>query len=201
MAYQLEGRMLEVCTCDVICPCWVGEDPDGGVCDGLISYQIDKGTINGLDVSGHNFTVLCHIPGNILQGNWRVVAYVDDQTTPQQQQAILDVWTGKLGGPAADLAQLIGEVAAVERMPMTFTVVDGKGAMVIGRQVDAALTPLQGATGAATTMHDTVFTSIAGAPAYVSKADHFRADAPPLGMKLNVTGHNAVQGSFRFEAA
>jgi hypothetical protein len=28
--YQLEGRLLEVCTCGVLCPCWVGADPDGG---------------------------------------------------------------------------------------------------------------------------------------------------------------------------
>ncbi|MDH4012188.1 MAG: hypothetical protein OEU55_15805 [Desulfobacterales bacterium] len=30
MAYRLEGKLLEVCTCNAICPCWVGEDPDGG---------------------------------------------------------------------------------------------------------------------------------------------------------------------------
>ena len=28
--YQLEGTLLEVCSCDVLCPCWIGEDPDGG---------------------------------------------------------------------------------------------------------------------------------------------------------------------------
>ena len=26
MAYQLEGRLLEVCDCNVLCPCWIGED-------------------------------------------------------------------------------------------------------------------------------------------------------------------------------
>ena len=31
MAYRLEGSILEVCTCSAICPCWVGQDPDGGV--------------------------------------------------------------------------------------------------------------------------------------------------------------------------
>ena len=29
MGYQLEGRLLEVCDCRVLCPCWIGEDPDG----------------------------------------------------------------------------------------------------------------------------------------------------------------------------
>jgi hypothetical protein len=28
--YELEGSLLEVCTCNVLCPCWIGEDPDGG---------------------------------------------------------------------------------------------------------------------------------------------------------------------------
>ena len=69
MAYTLEGDLLEVCNCDILCPCWVGEDPDYGTCDGVLSWQVDKGTVNGVDVSGHNLTILTHIPGNILQGN------------------------------------------------------------------------------------------------------------------------------------
>ena len=32
MAYHLEGRLLEVCNCRVLCPCWIGEDPDNGTC-------------------------------------------------------------------------------------------------------------------------------------------------------------------------
>ena len=27
MAYRLQGSILEVCTCKVLCPCWIGEDP------------------------------------------------------------------------------------------------------------------------------------------------------------------------------
>ncbi len=68
MAYELEGRLLEVCTCNVICPCWVGEDPDGGTCEGVLAWHIDNGTINGLDVSGLTLALLAHIPGNILKG-------------------------------------------------------------------------------------------------------------------------------------
>jgi hypothetical protein len=37
MAYEIEGRLLEVCTCEVICPCWVGRDPDGGRCDSALA--------------------------------------------------------------------------------------------------------------------------------------------------------------------
>ena len=33
MAYKLEGSLLEVCNCEVLCPCWVGVDPDNGIGD------------------------------------------------------------------------------------------------------------------------------------------------------------------------
>jgi len=200
MAYQLEGRLLEVCTCNTLCPCWVGEDPDYGTCDGVLSWQIDRGTVNGVDVSGRNLTILTHIPGNILKGNWRVVVYLDDQTTPQQEEALLGVWTGKLGGPVADLAQLVGEVIAVERAPMTFDVQGGRGMLKIGQEIKAEMAPFQGATGEATTLHDTVFTTIPGSPAYPGKASNYQVTAPQHGFEINLQGHNSVQGAFRFEA-
>jgi hypothetical protein len=62
MAYELEGRLLEVCTCNVLCPCWVGEDPDGGTCDGVLAWHVDNGTVNDLDVSGLTLALLVHIP-------------------------------------------------------------------------------------------------------------------------------------------
>lgn len=198
MAYQLEGELLEVCTCKILCPCWVGEDPDGGTCEGVLAWHIEKGTVNGVDVSGHTLVVLCHIPGNILKGNWRVVVYVDDKTTPQQQESLLNVWTGKLGGPCADLAQLIGQVAGVERVPITVAVEGARGRLKIGQAIEAELAPFQGATGQSTSLHDSVFTTIPGAPAYVGKASMYRVNAPNYGFNINLQGHNAVQGRFRF---
>jgi hypothetical protein len=201
MAYQLEGRLLEACTCNVLCPCWVGRDPDMGTCDGVLAWHFDRGTINGVDVAGRTFTILTHIPGNILQGNWRVVVYVDDGATPEQQQALLDVWTGKLGGPVADLAQLVGEVVAVERAPVKFEFDKGKGTLLIGDAIEAEMEPFRGATGEETALHDTVFTTIPGSPAYVGSASSYKVNVPQHGFSIDLRDHNSVQGSFRFEAA
>jgi hypothetical protein len=201
MAYQLEGALLEVCTCKILCPCWVGEDPDGGTCDGVLSWHVEKGSVNGTDVSGHTITILTHIPGNILAGNWRVVVYVDDKATPEQMQGLLDVWTGKLGGPVADLAQLVGEVIAIEQVPVQFQV-EGKGVagrLAIGRVIEAELEPFTGATGEPTALQDSIFTTIPGSPAYVGKASHYKVDAANHGFEIDLEGHNAVSGRFRFE--
>src|SRR3989304_4388759 len=137
MGYHVEGRLLEVCTCNTLCPCWVGEDPDSGTCDGMLAWHFDRGNIDGVDVSGLTFALLAHIPGNILKGNWRAIAYVDEKASKAQEEGILAVYTGKKGGPVADLAQLVGEVVAVERVPFTFDVEQGKGQVRIGKTVAA----------------------------------------------------------------
>ncbi|HEY6407921.1 MAG TPA: DUF1326 domain-containing protein [Ktedonobacteraceae bacterium] len=196
--YQLDGRLLEVCTCEVICPCWVGADPDGGTCDSALGWHIDSGTIQGVDVSGLTIAISVHIPGNVLKGNWRALVYVDDQSTQAQQDALLSVFTGQLGGPVADLVSLIGEVIGVERVPITFTVDKGKGTLLIGQTVQAELVPLTGPTGELTTLHESIFSTIPGSPAYVSRAEHFRSQVPALGHDLTIQNHNAVQGTFHF---
>jgi hypothetical protein len=198
MAYDLEGRLLEVCTCKILCPCWVGEDPDSGTCDGVLAWHFDKGAIEGIDVAGRTFVILAHIPGNILKGNWRIRVYIDDKATAQQKDSLLKVWTGKAGGPIADLAKLVGTVDAVEQVPITFDVKGVNGTLKVGQAINASLAPFLGATGQPTAMHDTIFTTIPGSPAYVGKATNYTANAP--GFNISLQGHNAVSGSFRFVA-
>ena len=200
MAYQLEGSMLEVCTCNAICPCWIGQDPDGGSCEGSIAWHFDKGNVDGVDVSGLTLAVVVQIPGNVLAGNWRAVVYVDDNASAEQEQALLDVYTGKQGGPVADLVQLIGEVVAVERVPITFDVHECKGQMIIGSAVNAEMEALVGATGETTTLHDAVFSVIKNAPAFVGTASSCDIKSEALGVTLELRGKSSVQGAFLFEA-
>jgi hypothetical protein len=199
--YTIEGSLLEVCSCNILCPCWVGEDPDGGTCDSVLGWRVDRGTIEGVDVSGLSLALSVFIPGNVLAGNWKAVVYVDDNATEEQQEALLKVFTGQLGGAIADLAALIGEVVAVERVPIGFDVEEGSGTLRIGDIAQAELVPFQGATGVATALHDTIFTTIPGSPAYVGKAKHFRRSAKAYGMRdVAIEGRNAIQGAFHFEA-
>jgi hypothetical protein len=201
MGYQIEGRLLEVCDCDVLCPCWIGEDPDNGTCDGTLAWCIERGEIEGIDVSGLTLGATGHIPGNILHGNIRVVLVVDDGATPEQEEAILKVFTGQLGGPMADLAQLFGEIVAVERAPITFEVTGGEGFLKIGDFAEAEMTPYHGPTGEVTTLNGTIFSTIPGSPVYVAKASSYRRDGSQYGMTdVDLQGHNALQCFFRFEA-
>ena len=201
MGYQLEGQLLEVCDCNVLCPCWIGENPDNGTCDAVLAYHIDKGKIDGTDVSGLTLGLLVFIPVNVLAGNWKLAVFVDDKATPQQQEAILNAWTGKLGGPLADLAKLVGEVKSVERAPISFNVEEGKGRLRIGTVAEATLAPYKSPAGNVTTLNESVFSTIPGSAAYVSKASEYRRQSSKYGLNdVNLQNRNAIQGSFRFVA-
>jgi len=199
MSYHLEGRLLEVCNCRVLCPCWIGEDPDFGTCDTIIAWHFDKGTINGVDVKGRTIAMIAHVPGNILQGNWTAAVYLDDGATREQENALLGVYTGQLGGPVAELAKLVGKVVSVEKVPIEFTVEGGRGVLRIGEAGYAELEPYKSASGATTTLADTVFSTVPGAPVFVGKAAAYRSKNEKVGVNLDMKGHNALQSTFMFQ--
>jgi hypothetical protein len=200
MGYDIGGYMLEVCDCKVLCPCWIGEDPDNGSCQGTLAWHIEHGTIDGVDVSGRTYAALALIPGNALQGNWRVVGVVDDGASDKQADAILRAFGGQLGGPLADMAPLVGEVVAIERAPITTTVVEGTGSLTIGEFVHAEMEAFQGPFGSATNLQDSAFSSYPGAQAYISKSRAYVRNTEQYGIpNVNLQGRNAVQAMFRFE--
>jgi hypothetical protein len=200
MAYKLEGSILEVCDCNVLCPCWIGEKPDNGTCQSALAYHFDRGTIDGLDVSGLTFAVNVFIPGNPLEGKWRAHLYIDERASPEQEAALLGVFTGTQGGPVADLAALVGEVVKVERAPIVFAVHEGKGTLRIGDTTEATMEPYRGPGGKPTTLADSIYSTIPGSPAYVAKASTFRMKNRAVGVDVDLRDHNAIQGQFAFEA-
>ena len=201
MSYNIEGRLLEVCNCNVLCPCWIGEDPDNGTCEASLAYRIDKGEIDGVDVSGITVAGAAFIPGNVLQGNWKECLYISDDATDEQFDAIVAAFSGKKGGPLADLA------AAHRRGREGRARADhlrgrrrAAASYRIGDVVEAEIEPYLGPTGEPTTLHESIFSTIPGSPAFVGKAPVYRNRHPELGIDVDLSGHNAIQGRFAFQA-
>jgi hypothetical protein len=194
--YDLEGTLLEACSCSTPCPCWIGEDPDGGQCQAIVGYHFDRGVIDGVDVSGLDLVNVAFIPGNILEGNWKIVSYVDERATDEQFRALGDAYFGKLGGPLADLAGLVGEVLDVRRAAITHEVRGGEGMLKIGDTVDADMAPYRGPDGSVTTLQNTIFSTVPGSPAYVAKASKHDVNLPEFGMVWSFEGRNAIQSDY-----
>ena len=198
VVYDLKGTLLEACSCGILCPCWVGEDPDQGTCDAFMAYQFDEGTIRGVDVSGLSFVSVVQIPGNVLTpGSWRIAIFVDDRASDEQLDALVAAFSGKLGGPLADLAGLVGEIVDVKRAPIVHEIRDGAGSLRIGDSVIAEMAPYAGPDGSTTTLRDSLFSTVPGSPAYVAKASRHEVNLPEYGMAWSFEGRNAIQADYR----
>jgi hypothetical protein len=202
VVYDLQGTLLEACSCGVLCPCWIGEDPDGGACDAFVAYHFDAGTIRGIDVGGLNLVNVVRIPGNVLTpASWKIVMFVDERATDEQLDALVSAYGGKLGGPLADLAGLVGEVLDVQRAPISHEIVDGAGTLAVGDFVSASMAPYRGADGSTTTLRDSVFSTVPGSPAYVGKASTHTVNLPQYGMVWSFEERNAIQSDYRITFA
>lgn len=200
--YSLTGTLIEACSCNVNCPCWIGEDPDLGECYAIVAYGINEGQIRDVDVSGLNLVLICHIPGNVLAGNWKIVALVDEKGTQEQRDAMLEAFTGKLGGPLGDLWEaLIGEVKGVEFLPISHEVVDGSGVLRVGDVVETEMEPYRGPDGSITTLQNSVFSTVPGSPAWIAKAGVNRVDLDQYDMSWEYSGRNAIQSEWKIEHA
>ena len=198
VVYDLQGTLLEACSCGVLCPCWVGEDPDLGTCDAFIAYHFDAGTVRGVDIGGLSLVNVVHIPGNVLiPATWKVAMFVDERATDEQLQALVDAYSGKLGGPLADLAGLVGEVLDVRRSPISHEIRGGAGTLQVGDVVSSEMAPFTSADGTITTLRDSVFSTVPGSPAYVSKASRNTVNLPEFGMVWSFEGRNAIQSDYR----
>jgi hypothetical protein len=200
--YQLEGSLLEACSCSVLCPCWIGEDPDHGTCDSFNAYHFERGTIGGVDVTGLSAVTVNRIPGNVLtSGSWRQVLFIDERANEAQFQAIRSAFQGELGGPLADLAGLVGERLGVERARIRHETREGRGVLEIGDSVASEIRPYTGPNGTITTLRDSVFSTVPGSPAYVAVADRHEVDLPHYGMTWRFEGRNAIQSEWKLAHA
>ena len=200
--YSLQGTLIEACSCRVNCPCWIGEDPDLGECLAIVAYGIERGRVRGLDVSGLNLVLICHIPGNVLAGDWAIVALVDERGTPEQRDALLAAFTGRLGGPLGDLwTALIGEVKGVELVPIVHEVAGGSGVLRVPGLVETEVELYRGPDGSVTTLQNSVFSTVPGSPAWIAKAGVNRVSLPQYGMTWEYAGRSAIQSEWKIEHA
>ncbi len=196
--YNLEGTLLEACSCGVLCPCWIGEDPDEGWCNAFNAYHFDRGTIRGIDVSGLSLVRVVLIPGNVLTPNsWKQVLFVDDRANDEQAEAIVDAYEGNLGGPLGDLAGLIGETLAVERVPISHEIHGGGGVLKVGDFLSSTMHPYTGPDGSTTTLRDSLFSTVPGSPAYVAVAETHDVGLPQYGMEWSYENRNAIQADYK----
>ena len=176
--WNIKGRYMETCNCTFICPCIATNltaRPTEGDCKAAIAMQIEKGEKDGVTLDGISFIVLLYSPGAMADGDIKLGLIVDEKANEAQTDAIGAIATGAAGGPMAALGPLVGEVAGIEKRPITFEVDGMNYAVKAGELIDQAITGVASA-------------SAEGEPIYLENTCH------PVSPRLALA--NATRSSF-----
>ena len=135
MAWTLDGTYFENCNCTWVCPCTVTSLTATATqerCQVALVYHVDRGSIEGVDVSGLSVGVVADTPQMMTDGNWNLGLIVDEAASQEQADALAGVYSGQKGGPMAALAPLVGKILGIERAPIEYMSDGGRHSVRMG---------------------------------------------------------------------
>ena len=142
MSYRIAGTYLEACNCEAICPCRridgiAGGRSTHGVCFGALSWRIDEGTVDVLDLGGTGAVMTYTYEDDEPGSPWKLVLHVDGP------DALADILLGRRGGEHVEALPWVRKPTAsveVRAAQIAF----GDGDVRVGRAVHLrATTPFE----------------------------------------------------------
>ena len=105
MSWRIRGSYFESCNCDAICPCRridgvAGGRSTHGVCMGVLSWLVEHGVANGVDLSGLPVAMAIRYSDDEPGSPWTWVLYLDVRAAEEQRAALESIFTGRMGGDA-----------------------------------------------------------------------------------------------------
>src|SRR5262249_29295709 len=103
MGYRVRGTYLESCNCDAPCPCRridgrAGGRSTHGICDGALSWSIEAGEADGVDLAGLGVVIATRYTDDEDGSPWTVAMFVDERCDSAQRESLARVFSGALGG-------------------------------------------------------------------------------------------------------
>ena len=105
MSWRIRGSYFESCNCDAICPCRRIDGVSGGrsthgECLGLLSWLIEEGNADGVDLGGQPVALATRYSDDEEGSPWTWILYLDQGTSADQRDALEAIYAGRLGGDA-----------------------------------------------------------------------------------------------------
>lgn len=198
MTYRLEGRFVEACDCNTICPCWIDREPDGDECTGLFVWEITSGVIDNVVVNDLNVASVSYHTGRRTDAEQRVAMFVDESADDSRAALLEDVFSGRRGGTVAELGQMLGELISVERTRITVEWRDTGPLVTVGDAVSLDGEIITGATGRPITLVDSAMARVLGSPAQIGVSAGLNVNVPDADLTLAVAGKAVTSGLFSY---
>ena len=105
MSWRIRGTYFESCNCDAICPCRridgvAGGRSTHGVCTGVLSWLIEEGSADGLDLSRIPVALASRYSDDEPGSPWTWILYLDAHAASEQRAALESIFKGERGGDA-----------------------------------------------------------------------------------------------------
>lgn len=105
MSWRISGTYFESCNCDPICPCRTIDGKPGGrsthgVCMGVLSWIIEEGQADGVDLAGQPVALALRYSDDEKGSPWTWVLYLDEGSSQEQRAALEGIFGGEGGGDA-----------------------------------------------------------------------------------------------------
>src|SRR5262245_39988322 len=144
--WRIKADYLENCNCDLLCPCLFAVKPTAGDCNVPIAYHIREGHYGTVHLDGLTVVRVTIFPGPgiMASGNQKMALYIDERATDEQYDALVQIFTGKAGGPLARLQVLVTQFLGVKRTPITYTIDGPIHSVAIPGILDVAIEPAGG---------------------------------------------------------
>ena len=197
MAYTVEGDYFEACNCRVSCPCIFLNPATNATCELFTAWHITRGMRDGVDLAGLNVALAVHSPQQMTDGGWRVALYLDDRANPEQASALGAIFSGQSGGHLANLAPLIGDVAAAGPARISFENQEGVHKVTVSGVLEMQGDELKGMDGQGPIVIANPLLGVVTQPVRQAKAVGIHYDGP---WAVDVEGTNSFVAEFRYEA-
>lgn len=197
--YNVSGHYFEFCSCTTaVCPCLFLEDPTEGYCKAFPSWHIEQGNLGEVRLDGLNVAAWLHAPGNLTKGNWRLALYIDERATPEQFQAIDELWHGKHGGYLEVIAGFVSEGMGVKRANITWKVEGKQRHMIVKGVGGVDMAAYEGLDGAEVTVHATPLAIGPPNPITIGKSNRWRYH--DYGVDVLLSGTAGLASAFNYFA-
>ena len=197
----LRGTYFESCTCETICPCLRLLDPTQGYCKAILGWDIEKGHVGTVDVSGLRVAMWLNAPQNLLKGQFEMAVYIDERASRSQFNALREAYHGKHGGHLGVIASLGkgAEGAPREYLPtksakIQMTQHSPNRHLLIEGVLENKMEQLGGAAGRPVVLHDMPLAVAPPFPVTVSRAS--KATFTDHGINHSWEGGNGLSSPF-----
>ena len=108
MAWRMKGEYFKNCSCIASCTCDAdGRPSPNAFCEGAFGMLITEGEYDGLSLNGLKWVGTVHFPGAMFEGNGTLEVYIDRKASEKQRAALLNILSGKHGGPLFDIVSKV----------------------------------------------------------------------------------------------